>query len=701
MGRFLLTCILGCGICALAAWQFGFITPGDETTTPSGPNKAVASPPPNLGGNLFKNPAPFPAAPVQQLERKADPIVVLGTMAVMDSSEIAAPIGGVLMFIGELIPEGTAQVAGVAPFLAEPFEYTKVNHGIRDIVINYRRLYPGQMVTEEQIIAMVDITKILGDLDLKHSKVVSAKADSDGAYAIAEEAQAKLKIAEELYAKRAIALDDYRSAQLTATKMRFDHLGKIEAWKMAQTDENISRMIYRQHEIHNKIPVKHSIIQKINKSRGGAVKELEPVMELASLDRLKAEAQIDRYYGRRLRDGMMVTVEPSVEDSPPKTYRGHVSAVNCLAVTPDLKNPLIVSGGEDRTVMLWNRFGQNPVEEFKHPEPVKALACSPAGSNGNLLLTACADSSHGSQGYLRLYDLNQKKDKALIKEINENNTSITALAFSADGKYFASGDENGSIIIWTTDKMEPLYPLDEKHGVSAVHHGAITSLHFTPQGKLVSASLDNTIHVWSLKEKGAVLDFPRDNRSGSINGNLDVSSDGRWMLFDQGKTLQILSVQNGLPVNTLQNPGGVIPFETVALFSPDTSMLLTAGASEGRLQLWQSPTESSRGFEIRQFATREKSPVSCAAFAPRVDYNGEGSFAVSANKDGQIYLWPLPSREEMENHPIRNVRLRLPNAGLNSGTQQFSIEVEIPNPPTERHPKGRLEPNRPVTIVID
>ncbi len=138
-----------------------------------------------------------------------------------------------------------------------------------------------------------------------------------------------------------------------------------------------------------------------------------------------------------------------------------------------------------------------------------------------------------------------------------------------------------------------------------------------------------------------------------------------------------------------------------AAFSPDASLLLTAGVGDGRLQLWRTPTETARGFEIRQLATRERAPVSCAAFAPRSDYGGEGSFAVSGNREGQLYLWPLPSHTEVENHPIRNVRVRLINAGLNPSTRQISIGVEVPNPPTPDHPKGRLEPGRSVTIVID
>jgi len=455
----------------------------------------------------------------------------------------------------------------------------------------------------------------------------------------------------------------------------------------------MSEIIYKQHEVRNKNVGRRSIIQKVHKKQGEAVKDLEPVMQVYSLERLTAEAQLDDYYRSRLGNGtVLVTIEPTLVDSPPKTYRGHVAAVNCLAVTHDARSPLIVSASEDKTVCIWDPYKAQPLDVFKHSDAVRSLATTPRNAPGNFVLTGCAD------GSIRLFNLNQPKEKP--KDAHEHGVAVTALAFSPDGKTFASGGADGSILIWKTANLEPLYPFNESHGVTDLPHGGITALNFTPQGKLISASLDNTIHVWSLKEKGASLDFPLPLRNGSV-GQLGVTTDGKWLLFDQGKTLQIRSVKDeGRVINTLQNPGGVIPFDTVALFSPDASLLLTAGASEGRLQLWKAPTESSRGFEVRQFATEQRSPVTCAAFFPLPDYNGKGSFAVSANKDGQIYLWPLPSKEDVDNHQIKNVRLRIRDAGLNVSTR-INVTADILNPASEQFPKGRYEPGRPVTIVIE
>jgi len=138
----------------------------------------------------------------------------------------------------------------------------------------------------------------------------------------------------------------------------------------------------------------------------------------------------------------------------------------------------------------------------------------------------------------------------------------------------------------------------------------------------------------------------------------------------------------------------VIPFETLAMFSPDAdaSLMLTAGAPEGRLQLWKAPTDGRRGFELSQLVTSERSPVTSAGFFdPNAD--GEVPFAVSGTKDAMVYLWPLPTRKDVRTHRIENVKLS--QVSQNVETRQVRVGVEIMNG------DGRLIPGQPVTIVLE
>ena len=49
-------------------------------------------------------------------------------------------------------------------------------------------------------------------------------------------------------------------------------------------------------------------------------------------------------------------------------------------------------------------------------------------------------------------------------------------------------------------------------------------------------------------------------------------------------------------------------------------MMLTAGLADGRMQLWKAPTDTTRGFEVRQLVPQEKQPTTCAAFAPQGNF---------------------------------------------------------------------------------
>src|SRR5205823_1717227 len=107
-----------------------------------------------------------------------------------------------------------------------------------------------------------------------------------------------------------------------------------------------------------------------------------------------------------------------------------------------------------------------------------------------------------------------------------------------------------------------------ERGVESGHADPITTLAFTPQCQLVSAARDNTVRVWQLKENGVARHGePIANRGGSV-AQLGVRADGKWHLFDKGRDLQLVSLeQPGETITTLRNPGVGSPFETLAQFS--------------------------------------------------------------------------------------------------------------------------------------
>ncbi len=687
MNRFFAALLLGVAIFTVFYWMFfGGENPAANTGI-RGSQEARAVPESELGADLFAA-QPFPEVKVRDTKRARDPVVIPGYLTALDQQEVPSQVPGQMLYIGEGISEGAVQAAGVAAFLAEPCDYAIIYLGERAVPTFYRRFYDGQIVRQEQMVGQVDYTKALGNVLEKKAKVNAALAEERSAKAAAEEGEERLRRAKNLGPN--VAAEEYGEKLLTKIKLFEEYEAKKAGVTVARSEETQASILLHLHDIRSKLPYNKAIIKTITKPRGYPVKELEPVMQLQSLDRLLAEAQLNSQYRDRLKENMTATIEPTEEKGADRRLQGHRKDITCVAVTKDAENPLILSGGEDGQVLVWTRTGATPERTIIHPEAVQSLACTPPGADKNLCAVGLSD------GTIYLWDLTTEGTKPLkaISRDKAHGDSVTCLAFSPDGKSFASGAADGSLKLWVTESAEERYPFDPSHGVDNPHNGHVTSLTFLPQCRLVSAARDNSVRVWKLKQKGAVL-----QENGAIVGRegkvsqLGVSQDGRYLLFDQGRTLQMFAVADGRPINTLETPGGTTPFETVAIFSPDGSMLLTAGAAEGRLQLWRTPTESERGFEIRQYSA-ERFPVTCAAFAPAAGQGGVNSFAVSASKHS-LYIWPVPSKDEVSHHRIENVPLKIISSTLDAGTGQQRIGFEVNNL------SGRLLPGRPVTIVID
>jgi WD40 repeat protein len=116
-----------------------------------------------------------------------------------------------------------------------------------------------------------------------------------------------------------------------------------------------------------------------------------------------------------------------------------------------------------------------------------------------------------------------KTAKALTTPITTQGDSIGALAFSPNGKYFASGSGDGTIALWDATTRRPI-------GIRLYGHtGSVNSLAFSPNNTLlVSGGSDKTVRLWDVSRQIA-LSEPLVGHPGEIS-NVAFTKDGMQLI---------------------------------------------------------------------------------------------------------------------------------------------------------------------------
>jgi WD40 repeat protein len=689
-GRTTLLFAIAIGVLA-AAWWYNPLTRDITSRNPSG-----SSAPIDVEGYLY-SPVEAPKRGNTGSSKFAfDPIVVPDcSLAVVYSANVPAQQDGQLLLIGTIISEEEAMKLPPGQFEMremEPSTNKNIDPRSKKKPYYFRRLKEDAPVDYLQVLGLVNPVKAWDKYEAAQAKLEVAKAQHRSQKALVEVSQKEVDRMEKgitLGGAKTISPSELAIQRAQLAKAIEDQSAKMAEITASEKEVNTALTELNQHVIRNLIPGK-STIKTIDKKPGEAVKNLETVLQLQNNSLLRAEGLIDASFLGRLKSGTQVRVEPSYEEAPLWTRLGHRREITSVAVGRNSREPLIVTGSLDKSMRIWSATtGETLISGVKdHPDAVRAVATAPKGSAKNWCLSGCSD------GSVRLWDLDKLDDLPVVLKDNPHRDAVTALAFSQDGKWFATGGADNLICIWSTEDASLLYPINAHHGADNPPQGQITSLTFTPQCRLIAAGRDNAIRIWELHTKGVIqLGNPIADRSGTVP-LLGVSQDGQQMLFDQGKTLQVLSVPDGRTVAVpIKKPSTSTPFETFALFSPDATLILTAGAPDGRLQLWRSPTSAERAFEVRVFSSTERSNATCAAFAPKDATIAGKSFAVSGTREGQVMLWQLPTAKEILDAPVSGV-LSYDNSVEASG-RQARILVEIENS------NNRLVAGKQVTVVIN
>ena len=397
------------------------------------------------------------------------------------------------------------------------------------------------------------------------------------------------------------------------------------------------------------------------------VYDVDSGLEIVSLGGHKDLIQSVRFSpdGHLLAAGsyQIVTIWKAPEGSLQKSLIGHAGPVLSLAITAD--GVTAYSGGQDRTIRVWNLAEGKLLRTLIGPVPVTAVAIASGGES-----LVCG----GSDGTVRW--LNSADGRERISRKWHNGAVLDLAAFVdsplTSVRIVSAGADGTARVGTLTDK----HPVESTPLVLAGHKGAVRSVAIASDGETISTGGDDaTVRLWSARNgqpQGAPL---ATGHTGSILA-VAISSDGKLVLTGSAdKTARLFLRSNGKLLRTFTGHNDRV--RSVA-FSRKGDRIATADA-RGGIKVWETAT----GLGVIAFGhTAPGGP----AIQPlnKVAFSGEGSL-VSASADGTLKTWYFAGawavHKTLGSHVFRVLALDFsPDGGLlaaGGGEPSRSGEVKI------------------------
>jgi WD40 repeat protein len=243
-----------------------------------------------------------------------------------------------------------------------------------------------------------------------------------------------------------------------------------------------------------------------------------------------------------------------------------------VTFSPDGKK--LASGGQDG-IRLWDAATGKQL-----------IFLSLKGVDGDMPVAFSPDSqmvaSRGDNGSIKFWDAVTGKERVTL---NGHADRVVDLAFSPDGKTFVSADIAQAIKIWdvASQKQKASVRLPASNSNLRAFIPVANSIAFSPDGKtFATGGGDTTARIWDVATGKVRAEFRESEEQSHWVRSVSFSADGKTLLVSNGYVIMLWDVVNGkgrVGIETKRPPF------SRATFSPDGKMVATGG---DKPRLWDT-----------------------------------------------------------------------------------------------------------------
>ncbi|MBC7961781.1 MAG: WD40 repeat domain-containing protein [Steroidobacteraceae bacterium] len=294
---------------------------------------------------------------------------------------------------------------------------------------------------------------------------------------------------------------------------------------------------------------------------------------------------------------------------------GHRREISVFALSRDGRYAL--TGDADENNFLWDLKSGKLLREIGKPDQLRLRVLAAAFSPDSSTLLWARFRKHMPL----LWDVKSgKRLGVLASKVNGHKAEIVSLAFSDDGRYAATGDMQGMVILWSMKDRSLLRRIK-------AHAGEVNQLVFVPGGgELASAGMDGAVRLWGVEknEPLATLLNPSDVPITA----LAVSADGSVMYAaSEDMTVKGWNV----PLRTLRTTISFKDRQINGIAVSPAGDLLAVIEEDNSVLLWN----------IRENRVAWRNELDESAMSAR--FSPEGASLYTAGGDNWIREWQVSS----------------------------------------------------------